>query len=217
MVDKTLDELTTEVQSAIFQAAGLNVQVYSEDIIQRKIINAFIMFASDPDYSWKRFDTYTTRTLDGSGYPTVSLATVFNSFDDISNIYPSGSNRPLVSGSIPGNPLLPTGTTPASYIFDTAHLIRVIPITSTGDIVVVGKTYPVVFQNTDTVPFDYIALSSYVAWQYMVDDGANPQSAEVFRQQFETRMKQLKKLQDQAPIAINGNTAATIPSQWFSE
>lgn len=217
MIDKTLDNLVFEVQTAIHQAAGLSTQVYSEGFIKNKITDAFIMLASDPDYNWKRYNGYTTRTLNGTtGVPTVSLTSVFNSFDDIEAIYPSGSDRPLVSGDIPGNPLLITGDIPRSYIYNTTSLIQIMPITSTGDIVVVGKSIGATsFIGTDTVPFDYLALKYFVAWQYMTEDGSNSAAAEVHRQSFENRMKQLKKSQMRAPLAINGLSANNFPNQWF--
>ncbi len=219
MPDMTLSDLCTEVQQAIYQVAGVSTQVYSEGLIKSKIQDAFITLSTDPDQEWKRFgESYITRTLDGTtGRTTVLVSAAFASFDDITGVYPSDSNRPLVMG-VGGNPLLLTGNRPLQYINDAAgtDVIQILPLTATGDIIIRGRVYPTLpFTDDTVVPFDYLALKFYVAWEYMTEDATNMAAAELLRQKFENRYKQLSKMQMRAPIAMNGRGVSEYPSRWW--
>lgn len=219
MVDMTAQNLITEVEKAIFQVAGAAVQGYSEDLILSKIQDAFLFMAEDPDVNWKRFQnrTFVTRTLDGTtGRTTVSVASSVGNFNDITAVYPDGTNTELVSGVVDQNPVLLEGNSPLQFIADDVDIMRVLPITATGNIVIVYRKYPAFpFIKTTVVPFDYLAIKYYVAWDYMVDDGTNPGAAEKLRQQFETRYKHLMKMQDRAGPAYNGKGGADYPTQWW--
>lgn len=217
MTDMTVQNLITEIQTAIYQSSGASVQVYSEDLIKRKIQDCFVMLAEDPDVNWKRFYSYETRTLDGtSGRCTVPISTVFTNFNDITAVYAAGNDRALAAFDITSNPARSVGTTPLQIAYDATDVMKVVPPTATGDIVIVGRIYPTFpFLLTTVVPFDYLAIKSYVAWQYMTEDGSNPSAAELLRQQFETRYKQLQKMQDRAAPALNGTGGAVYPTEWW--
>lgn len=217
MIEKTLAALTTDVQKEIYQVAGMSVQVYSQDNIQQKLQNAFETFFDDTTVKWKKFFTDVTYTLDGStGRTTVPIKNTFKNFEDITNVFPGVSTRPLSMWNM-GNPNAVVGSYPKFYRPDTVDVLKIVPALSTGQITVAGKvrpTYP--FTINDVLPFDYLSLTYFAAWQYMVDDGANMASSEKLRQLFENRYKQMRLQQSNEPISLSGN-ASNIPTTWFSD
>jgi hypothetical protein len=117
MVDKTLEELLIETQQEIYQVSGMSVQVYSQDLLAMKLIDAFIMLAEDPTYEWKRFKTFETYTLDGTtGRATETVTDTFKQFGHVLRVYPGTGNAPLVHDSINYNPTSDLGTTPLRYV-----------------------------------------------------------------------------------------------------
>lgn len=216
MVDKTLEDLITDIQKGLYQAAGVGVQIYSQDILISKITDAFIVFASDPEVRWERFAQSNTYTLNGTtGRTVVPVATLFPYYDFIERVYVADSENQLVKAPTTGNYLHTTGNKPLQIIQDATDVMRVIPITATGDITIIGHTYPTSFALADVVPFDYLALKHYVIWKYMTEDGSNPGAAELSRQEFENRYSQLKKMQMNAPIALNGRGGYDYPTEWY--
>lgn len=216
MVDKTLEELIVLIESDLYQTAGIATQVYSQQLLVNKITAGFIQLANDPDQQWSRYDRYQQYTLDGvNGRTTSPVNTIYKSFDDITSVYIGDTDRRLVAQPFGVNPFKLTGNNPLWIAPDDIDTFRVFPTTATGDITVVGRSLPTAFENNDIVPFDYIALNAFVCWQYMTDDGSNPGAAEKFRQLFEIRYKQLGKLQDQAPTAINGAGMFDYPRDWY--
>lgn len=218
MIELTLEAIITRVQVDLYQAAGPSVQLYSEDLIAQKIQDTFVTFANDPNVRWKQFRTFGSYTLDGTtGRTTVLLNTTFKTFGDIYSVFPDKSDKPLTYLGSKTNPLLFTGARPLKIVRDTVDIIRIIPATATGNIVVVGKTVPQPpFVLTDTIPFDYIALSNYVCWDYAVDDGGNPAMAEKFRTKFETRYEEIKNEEVTEPIQLSGTGERDIPQQWYT-
>lgn len=216
MIELTLQDILTRVQNDLYQAAGPSVQLYSENLIVQKISDTFIMLANDPEIRWKQFRIFNRFTLDGTtGRTTVALNTIFKAFGDIYSIFPDKASRPLTYLGSSDNPYLLTGTRPLKYIRDSVDIVRVIPATATGDIITVGKSVrQPPFILTDVIPFDYIAISNHVCWQYAVDDGSNPAMAEKFKTLFEARYKEIQKEEITEPIQLNAG-GDQIPNQWY--
>lgn len=216
MTDKLLSEIITFVQKELSQIAGVTVQIYSEDLIAQKVQTSFELLYSDR--SWKRFQTFETYTLDGTtGRVTGNVSTTFKQFEDIYKIYPVGYDQPLSVYSMERNPAALTGTFPLEYTADrTANKIfRVLPITATGQIAVVGRIgYSTPFAADEVVPFDYLALGFMTAWQYAVDDASNSAMIDKFKALFDTRIAQLKKNQEREAIALNPGYRGIIPNTW---
>lgn len=215
MVDKTLQELISETQKLLYQQAGLGVQVYSQDNIAQKIVHGFDFLFTNNDYKWKRFQVYVQKTLDGvTGKPT-TVTTEITNFDDLYAVFREDSDQKLTKFSTERNPYGVTGDRPYQYMPDATYLVKVVPFTATGDIVLFGRqrpsTYP--FILTDTVPFDYLALTYFAAWSYCTDDASNAAQAEKFQGMFEERIKQLSKSQDNEPLALNSDRV-DIPTRW---
>lgn len=215
MVDKTLGELISETQKLLYQQAGIGVQVYSQDNISQKLVHGFDFLFTNDDYKWKRFNVYVEKTLDGTtGRPTVAPTEITN-YDDLYAVFRDDSDVKLTKFSTERNPYGVTGTTPYQYMADATHLVRIVPYTAIGNIVLFGRqrptTYP--FILTDIVPFDYLALIYFAAWHYCADDAANASQADKFQGLFEERLKQLYKSQSNEPIALNADRV-DIPTRW---
>lgn len=215
MTDKTLEDLIVEVELGLHQAAGISTQVYSETTIASMIKDAFYTFATDPEKRWPRFITFVNYTLDGvNGRTTVPINTTFANYMDILSVYPDGSDIALSMMDATLNPSRYAGSSPISYTYDTQDTIKIIPVTATGDITVVGRSMPTTFENDTVVPFDYLALKYFVCWRYLTDDGNNPGAAENFRVLYESRYQHLSKSTMEAPIKLQGR--GSIPRDWFS-
>lgn len=213
MADKTLSQLITNVQRSLYQVAGISVQVYSQDNIAAMIQRAFD-FVFD-DYDWKRFYTFEQYTLDEvTGRATIPINTVFKEFDDISKVFPFDSDLPLSKLSSERNPAKYVGTSPIQYCADPINVIRVVPITAVGDIIVTGQMRPNAFILTDIVPFNSDAIEMFACWQYSADDGANPTMTDKFQGLFETKLKQLKDNQDIEPISLSMGRNTYVPTSW---
>lgn len=214
MVDKTLQQLIVDVETELHQSAGVSVQVYSQGMIAHLIKSAFELIIDE--YDWKRFRSFATYTLDGTtGATTTAISASFSSYGDIQRVYADTSDRALTLFTYERNPSAYEGNSALMYYQHATDIIRVIPATSEGTITVVGSTYPASydFALDETVPFDALALRYLSAWQYMVDDGTNASSATKLQNLFETRLKQLKDMEMNAPISLTGGHPI-IPNRW---
>lgn len=212
MADKTLAQLITMVQQELYQIQGASTQVYGEANVSQKIVSSFDMIFSQ---RWKRHRTILSRVLDGTtGEVTVDITTI-KSFDDIERIYLENVSRPLTVMDMHTNPSMLTGTTPLGYTPSqtTNKLFTVWPIAATGNLTITGFAHPGTFSSGTTVPFDQWAITYMAAWQYMTDDGSNPDSAAKFQGLFETRLKQLRSNENSEPINLNPSRSF-IPDRW---
>lgn len=220
MTDKTVSELITDIETELHLASGPGVQLYAQDALVARINAAYLMFFEDKEVTWKRFVDYATFTLDGAtGTATVAVSSTFRDFEDIIAVYPEGSDRPLNRWNYRRNPTLIQGNYP-QFIkpSDTADKVfEVLPASAAGTITVVGKKKSQDFpfnDLNDVVPFDYLAIVYFVAWQELTDDGSSPAAAQVMLQKFTNRMKQLAANQSQEGVSYSGGRTAT-PTQWF--
>lgn len=215
MVDKTLEDNLTGIQEELYLSAGIGTQVYAQDSIVTKIIDAWRILATDPDVKWKRFRTYATYTLDGvTGRTVVPIITAFGAFENVSYIYVGDSEVKLNYFTLENNPARFTGERAKFYVADNQDILKVIPATAVGTITVVGRTDTAPVELTDTVTFDYLAIKYFVCWQLTIDDAANAGAAEKFRLLFTERYNTLKKMDQEAPISLNGQGQADYPRDW---
>jgi hypothetical protein len=212
MVDKTLQQLIVDVETELHQSAGVSVQVYSQSNIAHLLKSAFELIIDE--YDWKRFRSFATYTLNGTTGATTTAIT-FTDYGQIQRVYADTSDRALTLFTYERNPAAYEGDTALMYYHHDTDVIRVIPATSEGTITIVGSIYPASFDFAldETVPFDALALRYLAAWQYMVDDGTNAGSATKLQNLFETRLKQLKDMEMNAPISLTGGHPI-IPNRW---
>ena len=214
MIEKTLLDIAIEAERELYQSAGISVQVYAQDNLSQKVQNAFILFFDDTKVRWKRFVQYNTYTLDGTtGRTTVPVKTIYKHYENIINVYPGANARPLAAWP-GGNPSSLSGKSPQYVFADTIDIMKVFPATATGQITVEGRVLPAFpFAVSDIVPFDWLSIVYFIAWQYAVDDGTNPAGAEKLRQMFEQRYSQMKINQSSEPVPLNSDYRG-IPTSW---
>lgn len=220
MADKTVSALITEIQLELRQMAGPAVQIYGQPVLMAKINDAFIEFFDDKEINWKRFLDYTTYTLDGTtGQATVAVNTSYAEFGDILSVFPAESDIPLPTWNKRRNPALvssgyPTFVAPSG---DATKVFKVLPVTATGDVVVLGKKRPATWpfdDLEDIVPFDYLAIKHYIVWQELLTDGDNPSATQKAQALFTNRYNTLIDNERRHGVAKNGDNAQ-VPNRWF--
>lgn len=213
---KTMQALITDVEHALYQSAGPNVQVYAQDTILRLITNAYKHCYKQAFYP--QYRKRETRILDGStGQVTVPL-TFITDWEDLQHVFRVGSDRPLPVLPASFNTLNdpPTATVPRFIEANgTSKLVTIYPITSKGSVQFVGRlTAPSEFGLTTVVPFDDVALVHFAAWAYYTDDGSNPASAAKHQGLFEARMKTIMDNSFSHSVQLNPSTG-DVPDRWY--
>lgn len=212
MTFKTMSQLITDVEQALYQSASPAVQLYSQDAILMMIQDAFDHLFTKK--WWPQFRKRETVTL-SSGYP-VTPPVNFTSYEDIRYVFGPYSNRPL--SSLP----MSMNTTQAGFNVgararwiegDADKVFRIWPTTTTDTVLVIGRKRPAPFIITDTVPFDSTVLKHFAAWSYFVDDGSNPGAVAKHQGLFEARLSQLEEDNFNEPIQLDG-AADRVPNQW---
>ena len=189
--------------------SGSGVQIYAEDVIGDMIQHKFDVLFDEA--WWPQFTNWGTFALDGTnGQPTTDLTSLIKRFDDIRVIFPENSNTPMtVISASTTNPYELSGTSPIHYERDALanKVFHVWPKASTGNVIVHYRTKPADFTETDTVDFDDQAIILGSVYDYLEDDGTNPNATEKFQSLFESRVKQLKNNLSAAPISLDPVTS----------
>ena len=203
----TLDQLVARTAERISMASGTGVQVYAEDRIAEMIQHKFdILFDTRfwPDHTaWGEF------TLDGTlGVVTTDLTSLVKRFEDIGVIYPDKSDVPI--GRVTAFSMNPDnigGTSPRHYesymATDTSKVFRIWPRASTGNLHVFYRTKPDPFIGSDTIRFDDQALVLGAAWDYLEDDGTNPNASMKMERMYEDRVHQISLNLDDDVIMLD--------------
>jgi hypothetical protein len=210
----TLSQLVARTADRLSMVAGTGVQVYAEDRIAEMIQHKFdVLFIEAP---WPQFLTWETWTLDETlGVVTADLTDEIKDFEDLIVLFPNNSNTALTKlAHLTTNPFTLAGTTPIHFQAlgpndsnKTAKVFHVWPKTSTGNIIGLYRTKPDTFTATDTIDFDDQALILGATFDYLEDDGTNPNATQKFQLLFEARVKQLKNQLNSAPISLDPVTA----------
>lgn len=216
-MQKTMQQLTTDVEKMLYDAAGPAVQVYSQDVLVQKINQAF-----DRCFSakfWPQFLRREVRTLNGTTGKTTVPFTYIKEWGDVHSVFRAGSTIPIVTMPESYNLLDLPATTVPRFVepSNDTTLFTIYPLASTEQIVVVGRERPTNAGNygfLEVVPFDYLALEYLAAWEYAVDDAANGAMASKFETLFNSRMKQLEDDAFKGIVMINPR-ADNIPMQWY--
>lgn len=213
MAFKTLAQLTTAVETALYQVAGPAVQIYSEAIIQQMVQDAF-----DHCFTkrfWNYFMVRETRVLDGTTGKITVAPTSITQYDDLQYVFREGQRRPLLKLPSMYNTLGMTGTT-ARFIGASGDtkLFIAYPITSTGTVQLSGRRRPAAYTSGQTVEFDHLCLRHFAAFSYFAGDGSNPAEASRHQALFEARLEQLVLDDQQFAIPLD-NQDSEIPQQWY--
>ncbi len=203
----TLAQLVARTAERLSMAAGTGVQTYAEDRIAEMIQHKF-----DVEFDkrfWPQFSTWTTYTLDGTlGVVTADLTEVIKRFEDIAIIYPTNSDTPITHTTpMSMNPNNIGGTSVRHYesyvATSVAKVFRVWPRASTGTLEIYYRTKPDTFVSTDTVNFDEQLLILGAVWDYLEDDGTNPNASAKMKDLYDERSIQIGNSLDRMPISLD--------------
>jgi len=210
----TLTQLVTRTADRLSMVAGAGVQTYAEDRIAEMIQHKFdVLF---DEVFWPQFLTWAEWTLDGTlGVVTTDLTDLVKRYEDIRVIFPENSTTPLTKiSALTTNPFELSGTTPIHYESmgpgasnKTSKVFQIWPKASTGKIIIQYRTKPDTFVATDEIDFDDQALILGSVFDYLEDDGTNPNATQKFQLLFEARVQQLKNTFNSAPISLDPVTA----------
>lgn len=215
-MQKTLQDLISDVETMMYNASGPGVQVYSQAILEQKLQQAFDRLFHAK--FWPQFMARETRTLDGVTGKVVTPFTLVKEWGDVNSVFRQGSSRALATMPDNYNVLdIPNTATPRFIQpSNDSTLFTIYPLQSTGQISVVGREAPAnigQFDLGELVPFDYLALEYLAAWEAAVDDGSNGAMAVKFQSLFDSRLKQLEDDAFDNVVMLSPNSNS-IPLEW---
>ena len=210
----TLAQLVSRTADRLSMVSGSGIQIYAEDRIAEMIQHKFdVLF---DEVFWPQFLTWEQMTLDGTlGIVTTDLTNKIKRFEDIRVMFPENSTTPLTKMSaLSTNPYELSGTQPIHYealgptdANKTSRVFQIWPKTATNKVILQYRTKPDTFVSTDEIDFDDQSLILGAVFDYLEDDGTNPNATQKFQLLFEARVKQLKNTFNSAPISLDPVTA----------
>jgi hypothetical protein len=209
---ETGQQLVNDAEQLLYQAAGTAVQMYSQNILLRKLQQAFdFLFL---EQWWPQFVVREQLTL-AAGIPTAAPTDILH-YEDIRYVYPEGSRTPLPKLPLGINTLLPqlqTGGHPRYIEYNASTLFRCWPADASGDVLVVGRRRPAKYLITDVFEMDSELLTTYAVWSYFTDDASNPEAAAKSKALFDSRYKTLRDNSFNEPIVLDGGVGM-FPLTW---
>lgn len=203
--------------------SGQGTQIYAEDRIGEMIQHKFDVLFSEE--FWPQFCTWTQYTLDGTlGVVTTDLTDIIKDIEDIQSMFHEENSTPIPKlNPSTVNPFGLSGTRPlhyeglaTSFSNYTTRVFHIWPHAATGDITLRYRTKPDNFVATDEIYFDDQVLILGAVFDYLEDDGTNPNATQKFQAMFESRVTQLKDNLNTGPIALD--PAAGLPAAFtFTE
>lgn len=214
----TLQDLTLSVITRLSQVPGIATQTYAEgrikDMIQRGFNTIF------DDLWWAEFTHWRSDALNGTtGEVTTDLSAITNPltrWTDIRGVWVDDEQSQLATLPSTLNPYTLSGTRPrfVSPSGSTTTVFKVWPTTATGNIRLQYRSLPAAFTDTTEIPIDNDVLLFFACWEYMEDDATNPGATERFQTLFENRLQQLKRNQNNQPIALDNRIKRTV-TDWY--
>ena len=206
----TLSQLVARTADRLSMVSGTGVQVYAEDRIAEMIQHKHdILF---DEAFWPQYSQWHQLTLDGTlGIVTTDLTDILKRYEDIQVIFRGGTTTALTKmANLTTNPFELAGTTPIHYeafaagtTYFTSRVFQVWPKAATGTLVARIRTRPATFVAETEINFDDQALILGATYDYLEDDGTNPNATQKFQSLFESRVNQLKDNLNAAPISLD--------------
>jgi len=190
----TLLQLKTRIFNRLSQQSGVSVQPYTDNKVTEMIQHKFdVLF--DRRF-WRDYRITNTYQLDGIiGVVTADLTNVIKRFIDIQYIWIdanlSGSPLPEIDSRSNPTRINLLGFEPYGV---PAKRFRIVPVTTTGYVTVRFRTKPPMFVDSDEVPMDDQLIMTGTIYDYLNDEGANPEAAAKYKNMFESRLGQLESL-----------------------
>lgn len=211
---KTINALMLEVEEKLSQTPGTSVQLYSADRIAQSIVDAYSIVSKE--LWWPDLMVWEQRTLDENTGIVTSDFTNITRYEDIRAVFWNGTDARLPELARDINPYRLTGNNAqfVEPITAAGRLFRILPVTSVGSVEVHGRTYPTEFLPDTELRIDPLLLVYWAAWDYCVDDGANPGQETKFQRLFDMRLNQLKAEYSRGELALNSHASKGIPTEW---
>lgn len=211
----SLTDLRNRVIRRLRQVQGANTQLYSEEVIDDMIAEAYQMCRSVR--WWDHLMKWEIRQLDGTtGKVTAVINNCSERWRDVRMVLWGNNSIPLPIVAQGTNPYKLSGTRPRFIeplsVGDDAngnYLFRVWPLTATTTADVPLRIWcrqdPAnLFTDPSVIiPFDSICLINRAAALYAADDGTNPAQLTTLNNAFTDRLEQLKEQHDTAPIMLD--------------
>jgi hypothetical protein len=214
---RTVPDLTQRIIRKLRQVPGLGTQLYSEDYIAELIEEVYGMVRTDR--WWDHLMSWHTRVLDGiTGQVTVALPVLREGFRDIRQVRYGRDAFPLpqLGAGVSPQQMVTAGTRPrfveplpvthpnyATRVFRVHPLNAVTPTGSELHIHLRSDPANLFVDDTVAVPFDDICLINGVVVRYAASDSANVAEVEVAQRTFMDRLDQLRRMHDNAALALD--------------
>ena len=186
---------------------GTGTQIYAEDKMLTLIQSTFNLCF---DYCfWNRFLNYYNFTLDGStGVVVEDLTNKIKNFNDIKHVFVGSDTLSKMGSNI--NPFTITGADPLYYIpTNNEKIFKIVPFTSSANIVVSARIKPDDFTFDSEVPFDEDAIIFGVCYEFSVDDDDNRVAAQKFSDLFQKRLQTLRSIEDTGEYSLSQSYGIT--------
>jgi hypothetical protein len=200
---KTFSQLIVACEQELSQTPGVGVQVYAEDVLGQK---AQRIFNSIFDAFWlDGYCDWADWTLDGvNGVVTDDLTNVIEKLSDIRYLFIAGHSDAIPRLPTEMNPFTLTGVTPIYFdsISNPAKKFQIWPRTAIGGLQARIKVKPANFTGDEIVYADADLLTNGAVYDYLEDDGANPNATQKYKNLFDSRFLELRRLETSAPIKL---------------
>lgn len=213
----TVERLIERIETRLALVSGLDVQIHAEDRIAEFLRHRYITLS---EKLWlPQFQLVVTTTWDGvTGAPVADLSTTVRKYSNIKFVYIDTNSMPLHQLKVTTNPLHvrricygPTGV--------ETSILKVYPPSTTGPVAIVYRpSYDDNLWETadysQELPWDEEALMCAVIFDFLVDDGSNPEATAEYKRKYMERMDQLKKAVMDSGIDKYDQNWASVPDEW---
>lgn len=210
----TFEDLIVRTITRLSMVPGYGVQTYAEDQIAEMIYHKFI--SARDELWWDDLMAYATLTTDADGAPTQNVVRalpaipvgdeiVIHKYSDIQYSWYENDSRPLAGVPRSVNPVTLSSHTRTGRKMMGPHEAKVVKwygVRAGSQMTVRYRKYFPMFAQEDEVPFDEQLLILGAAWDYLEDDGSNPQQIEKFRNLYIKRFDQLARSENNESIPI---------------
>lgn len=190
----TANDIIQQCIARLSMVGGTSVQKYAEDKLFYMVKEKYTILFEEQ--FWKRHSLWQKFTLDGSSGTIIeNVSQYFKLLSDVQVVSISNNSAPLTMLSpivIPDEVL---GSVPKFYAQheNVDKVIKILPITSVGNIFIRYRKRKEISAATDEVDFDDLCIVYAVCADYLSDDG-DQLNSQKFGALFEQRLNKLKAL-----------------------
>ena len=217
---QTLEKLVKRVIQRLSMYQGTSVQIYAEDRIMQMIIDNYRLVVDS--FMWSGLSFWKEYTLAGSnGEVLENVKEDIKNFGDIIAIVPKDAPSYSLKRLQSSTPITEIeGTSPAYYTNNYENpekIFKVVPLTAIGSVIVHAKG--TISTNTlltprDIIPFDSDYLVYAVCAEYLADDGNSQTQLQKFSQLRDTRLMQLKAIDNSGITDYNDEICISAVNSW---